>query len=86
MPPVCVSDVSQFPIQNCPKQWDPSLTSLFNFALKYAFRIGKENPVEMKLNETYQLLVYGDDNLLGETKILQRKAQKRNSALVRWVV
>jgi len=43
------------------------LASLFNFALKYAIRIGEEKPVEIKLNETCQLLVYSDDNLLGET-------------------
>jgi len=57
MPPVCDSDVSQFPIQNCPKQRDHLLTSFFNSTLKYAIRIGEENPVEMKLNETCQLLV-----------------------------
>jgi hypothetical protein len=82
--PVCVTDVSQFPIQNRLKQWDRLLTSLFNFALKYAIRIVEKNHRKCNwMRHASYWYLYGGDNLLGETLILQRKAPKLNSALVR---
>jgi hypothetical protein len=38
-----------------------------NFSLEYVIRKVQENQVELKLNETHQLLAYADDvNLLGD--------------------
>jgi hypothetical protein len=58
-----------FPIQNGLKQGDALSPLLFNYALEHAIRRVQENQVELKLNGTYQLLVYTDDvNLLGDDK------------------
>jgi hypothetical protein len=58
--------LSNSSIQNGLKQGDNLSSLLFNFALEYAIRKVQEIHAGLKMNETQELLAYGDDvNLLG---------------------
>jgi hypothetical protein len=72
-----------FPIQNGLKQRDALLPLLFNFALEYAIRKIQENQVGLKLNGTYKLLAYADDeNLLGDNIDTTQKNKETLTDLV----
>jgi hypothetical protein len=61
-------------IQNDLKQGDALSPLLFIFSLEYAIRKVQEEKVELKLNGTYQLLVYADDmNLLLDNMLKKGK-------------
>jgi hypothetical protein len=54
-----------FPTQNGLTHGDALPPLFFNFASEHAIRHVQENRARIKLNGTYQLLVYSNDNLLG---------------------
>jgi hypothetical protein len=60
----------------------------FNFALEYTIRKAQENLVELKLNETHQLLVYADDvTLLADnTDTITKSTEALTDAIARTVL
>jgi hypothetical protein len=66
-----------FPIRNCSKQGDALEPLLFNLALLFTIRRFQVNQDGIKLNGTYQLLVYADDiNILVESIYTTKKNKK----------
>jgi len=67
----------KFLIWNGLKQGDVLSPILFNFALEYVIRRVQVNQDDLKLNGTYQFLVYADDvNILGgSTHTLKENAE-----------
>jgi len=65
-------------VKNGLKEGDALSPLIFNFALGYAIRRDQVNQDYLKLNGTRQLLVYGDDNVLGGGGSVQtvRETQK----------
>jgi hypothetical protein len=68
---------NNFPIQNGLKQRDALTPLLLKFPLEYAISKAQENQVGLKLNGTYQLMVYIDDLNLLENKINTIKKNTR---------
>jgi hypothetical protein len=63
-----------FPIQNFSKLGGALSPLLFNLALEYAVRNVQVYHIWLKLNGTYQILVYaGDVNLLGDNLDTKKK-------------
>jgi hypothetical protein len=61
-------------MQTGSKQGDASSSLFFKFALEYAFRWVRVNQDDLKLNGTYQHLVYTDNvNILGGSEHTMKK-------------
>jgi len=54
-----------FPNENGVKKRNTSLPLVFNSDVEYAITRVQVHQDDLKLNGTYQLLVYADDNILG---------------------
>jgi hypothetical protein len=65
-----------FPIRNGSKQGDALSPLLFTFVLGYAIRRVQVNQDDLKLSDTYQLLVFADDvNMIGGNIHTVKKTQ-----------
>jgi hypothetical protein len=63
-----ISLSNTFPINKRLKQVDTLSSMLFKYAMEYVTRKFQEKRERLKLNGTYQLLVFADDvNLLGRS-------------------
>jgi hypothetical protein len=71
-----------FQIRNGLRQGDALLPLLLNFALEYAIRRFQVIQDGLKLNGTYQFLVYDDVNILGESV----HTIKENAESLSWLV
>ena len=57
----------QFPKRGKKAYTNRQSVQLFNFAIKYAIMRVQTNQKGFKFNHTLQLLVYADDNLMGQS-------------------
>ena len=65
-----------FPIKNILKQGDVLSPLIFNFVLEYVIRSVQVNQDGFKLNDTYQILVYADVNILDRSILIAKKYTK----------
>jgi hypothetical protein len=68
-----------FPIPHDPKQGNTLSPFIFDFALEYSIKNGKENQMGLQLNGTHQILLYTDDTNLFGGNVSTTTGKRRSS-------